>query len=302
MRFLFALFLALALCYSARSQATDPPDITAKVIEVIDGDTFAIKDPETGHRRRVSLPALDAPELPQKYGKEAKANLEKLLKGQSVTISYVTRGNRPVIAKIAVNGQDAGLAQLKAGFAWFMRGKPFKDGDNDRRQYGPAESEAKRAKLGLWQDPEPITPAEYRKQAKIAAFGPAPPLETQVVGNKTTKKFHMPHCPGYKGVAEKNRVLFATAEAAAKDGYTLAGNCRGTPKPKPVVAAASAPDVSAPTAKSNEPAQFVGNKNTKVYHKRGCPGYSRVIPANAVNFSSSEAAEKAGYRRAKNCP
>jgi endonuclease YncB( thermonuclease family) len=304
MRYLFSFIFALVLCAGVWAQAPsaeEPPDVTAKVLEVIDGDTFAVRDPVTNRRKQISLPALDAPELAQARGKEAKKSLEKLINGREVTISYVVRSKRPVVAKVTANGADVGLAQLTAGWAWFIRGKPFKDGDNDRRQYGLAETEAKTAKRGLWQDAEPLTPAKYRKQAKEAAFGPAPPLDEQIVGNKVTRKYHMPHCAGYKGVALKNRALFATATDAEKEGYTLAGNCRATPKPKPKPVAATNEAAPASPALSAEDAPFVGNKNSKIYHKRGCPGYKRVTPLNAVGFLTSEAAEAAGYRRAKNC-
>lgn len=302
MRYFLALFCCLAWCVGAWAQELPPPpDVTAKVLTVVDGDTFAIKDPVTGRRKQVSLPALDAPELLQKYGKESRASLEKLIGGREVTLSYVIRSKRPTVAKVTANSADVGLAQLTAGWAWFIRGKPFKDGDNDRRQYGLAEADAKTAKRGLWQDAEPLTPAKYRKQAKEAAFGPLPPLATQVVGNKVSRKYQMPHCPGYKGVALKNRVLFATATDAEKEGYTLAGNCRGAPKVKPAAAPVAVTETAPVAVASDEPALFVGNKNSKIYHKRGCPGYKRVTPLNAVNFPTAGAAEAAGYRRAKNC-
>ena len=302
MRYFCSILLGFTFCLCLRAQEpAPPPDVTAKVMAVVDGDTFAIKDPITGRRKQVSLPALDAPELLQKYGKEARNNLERLIGGKVVTLSYVIRSKRPTVAKVALNNADVGLEQLKAGWAWFTRGKPFKEGDNDRRLYGVTETEAKTAKRGLWQDAEPLTPAKYRKQAKEAAFGPLPKLEKQIVGNKTTRKYHMPHCTGYKGVALKNRVLFATATDAEKEGYTLAGNCRATPKAKPA-GAPVATEPAPPVINSGEAPPYIGNKNTKVYHKRGCPGYKRVTPYAAVGFAKAEDAEAAGYRRAKNCP
>jgi phosphatidylserine/phosphatidylglycerophosphate/cardiolipin synthase-like enzyme len=44
-----------------------------------------------------------------------------------------------------------------------------------------------------------------------------------------------------------------------------------------------------------------GNKNSKIYHLPGCPGYSRLSPASKVTFRSEAEAVGAGYRRAKNC-
>jgi Metal binding domain of Ada len=47
--------------------------------------------------------------------------------------------------------------------------------------------------------------------------------------------------------------------------------------------------------------QIVGNKNSRIYHLPGCPGYNSVSAANRVTFRTSAEAEEAGYRKAKNC-
>ena len=57
---------------------------------------------------------------------------------------------------------------------------------------------------------------------------------------------------------------------------------------------------STPAAPSS--GQIVGNKKSKIYRAPGCPGYNSVSAANRVTFKSEEAAEAAGYRKAKNCP
>lgn len=45
-----------------------------------------------------------------------------------------------------------------------------------------------------------------------------------------------------------------------------------------------------------------GNRNSKIYHWPGCPNYDDIAPHNRVTFRTSEEAESAGYRAAKNCP
>jgi hypothetical protein len=47
--------------------------------------------------------------------------------------------------------------------------------------------------------------------------------------------------------------------------------------------------------------KIIGNKNSKIYHAPGCPGYDSVSAANRVTVRTSAEAEAAGYRRAKNC-
>lgn len=44
-----------------------------------------------------------------------------------------------------------------------------------------------------------------------------------------------------------------------------------------------------------------GNRNSKIFHPKGCSSYNAMSPRNVVNFSSEKEAIAAGYRRAKNC-
>lgn len=44
-----------------------------------------------------------------------------------------------------------------------------------------------------------------------------------------------------------------------------------------------------------------GNRNSKIYHWRGCPNYDDIAPKNRVAFNTPEDAEAAGYRAARNC-
>lgn len=46
---------------------------------------------------------------------------------------------------------------------------------------------------------------------------------------------------------------------------------------------------------------IIGNRRSKIYHTPGCSTYARVSPQNRKRFSSAAEAEKAGYRKAKNC-
>lgn len=49
-------------------------------------------------------------------------------------------------------------------------------------------------------------------------------------------------------------------------------------------------------------ASVIGNKNSRIYHLPNCPSYSQVSPQNRVSFKTEEEAQRAGYRKAKNCP
>ncbi len=44
-----------------------------------------------------------------------------------------------------------------------------------------------------------------------------------------------------------------------------------------------------------------GNRNSKIYHLRGCPNYDDLKEKNVIWFKTKEEATSAGYRMARNC-
>jgi hypothetical protein len=92
------------------------------------------------------------------------------------------------------------------------------------------EADAKEAKLGLWKDPNPIPPWEFRHGVGQRTFDtdPSPTLFNQdlaIRGNKRSRKYHRADCPNYDDIAHHNRIPFDSAKEAEDAGYTLAGNC-----------------------------------------------------------------------------
>jgi beta-lactamase superfamily II metal-dependent hydrolase/methylphosphotriester-DNA--protein-cysteine methyltransferase len=147
-----------------------------------------------------------------------------------------------------------------------------------------------------------------------ATAKPAPANEPtpsgQIIGNKNSKIYHTPGCSTYDKVSEKNRVSFKSVEEAEAAGYRRAKNCSpseqtpATQSTTIVPSAKPSPDgaITTETPSTSTQAAVIGNKNSKIYHRLGCPGYKTVSEKNQVQFNSVEEAEKAGYRAAKNCP
>lgn len=301
--------------------------IEGKVIRVSDGDTIAVLDKDN-KQHKIRFQGIDAPESKQDFGQAAKENLSKLVFGKQVTVTWekVDKYGRTV-GKVLLDGKDVNIEQVKAGLAWHYKKYEEEQPPEDRVSYAAAEAEARAAKRGLWQDPNPTPPGEWRADVKTERWGPAPP-EGTIIGNKSSKKYHRPDCPGYRDMAERNRVFFKTVEEAEAAGYKRAGNCQpetstsstaSAPKTTPAASqapAAKAVPVAAPAkAAATSPAattttaaatattgEIIGNKNSKIYHRPDCPGYNNVSEKNQVKFKSAAEAEAAGYRVAKNCP
>jgi endonuclease YncB( thermonuclease family) len=301
--------------------------IEGKVINVHDGDTITVLD-QSNKKFAIRLQGIDAPELKQEFGSVSQKNLSSLVLGKQVTIVWTKVDKyRRTVGTIMIDGRDVNIEQVKAGMAWHFKKYEDEQKPEDRVTYAAAEQAARAAKLGLWIDPNPTPPGDWRLDTKTARWGPAPP-EGTIIGNQTSKKYHRPDCSGYRDMAEKNRVFFKSVEEAEAAGFKRAGNCpaevqvvstkssSGTQaaRPAPSVALSSngsSTSVSKPAASVAEPSvattttgssgQIVGNKNSKIYHVPGCSTYNSVSEKNRVYFNTAEDAEKAGFRKAKGC-
>lgn len=62
-----------------------------------------------------------------------------------------------------INGQDANLAQVRAGMAWWYRKYQYEQTAQQRVAYEAAEATAAAGRVGLWRDAGPVPPWEWRK-------------------------------------------------------------------------------------------------------------------------------------------
>ncbi len=70
------------------------------------------------------------------------------------------------VGKILVDGTDANLQQVKAGLAWHYKKYQKEQSIEDRTIYAQAEEQARTEKQGLWIDPAPTPPWDWRHQRK----------------------------------------------------------------------------------------------------------------------------------------
>lgn len=238
---LSALFILL-LIFATTAAAQSRP-LVGKVVAISDGDTITILD-SSNTQHRIRLQGVDAPESKQAFGSRSKQNLSDLIFNKQVTVEWNGKDRyQRILGKVMLDGRDINLEQLKNGMAWYYKAYERDVAVADRKPYGDAEAEARASKRGLWADASPTAPWDFRrnerdgnKPAQTSTPTPDAPLVTaapetgqtigQVVGNKNSKKYHLPGCPGYNQTAEKNRVYFRTAQEAEAAGYTKAGNCK----------------------------------------------------------------------------
>src|SRR4030095_16226541 len=199
-----AVLLASLLCLSATAQ---PRIITGKVVGVSDGDTVTVLD-EQKRQHKIRLDGIDAPEASQDCGSRAKQSLSDLVFGKTVTVisSKKDRYGR-TLGKVMIDRRDINLEQIRRGFAWFYLYYAKELRPEDAVEYEKAENVAKAGKLGLWTDPAPTPPWDFRrgKTAKTQGLKPAAKAIGPIIGNRASKIYHLPNCPDYSKVSERNR-------------------------------------------------------------------------------------------------
>ena len=155
--------LALGLMAASAHAETIP----GRVVGVVDGDTVVLLDSAL-KQYRVRLQGIDAPESKQPFGQRSKQNLSSLVYGRQVVAECSKQDKyKRSVCKIVVDGKDANLAQVEAGMAWWYRTYAKEQTAADRVAYESAEIAAKEAKRGLWTDPAPVAPWDWRRGAIV---------------------------------------------------------------------------------------------------------------------------------------
>ena len=159
-------FLILFLCsvqilsQSQLSEKLSNKTFSAKVIRIMDGDTMEIlyKNVPT----KIRLAHIDCPEKrgKQPFGNNAKIALSDLCFGRLVIIKgeKYDRYKRLIAVVINDKNQNVNQEMVKLGMAWHFT----KFSKNPL--YTKLETEARKNRVGLWQDKNPIAPWLWRQK------------------------------------------------------------------------------------------------------------------------------------------
>ena len=130
---------------------------------VADGDTITVLDADKV-QHKIRLTGIDAPEKKQAFGTCSKQSLSDMVYNKTVTVETVKRDRYGrELGKVLADGKDVNLEQIRAGMAWHYKAYQRDQSAADRQAYAEAENEAKAARRGLWDDPEPVPPWEWRQ-------------------------------------------------------------------------------------------------------------------------------------------
>lgn len=155
MKHVIAFVLLLAVSASAHA------DFDGRVVKVADGDTVTVL-----HNReqvRVRLGSIDAPEKRQAFGTRSQQHLSALVFGRTVRVVEDSKDRYGrTIGVLHVQGVNVNREMVKAGMAW-----AYTDYLNDRLM-PVLEIQARVTGAGLWADPRPVAPWQFRRNEAAA--------------------------------------------------------------------------------------------------------------------------------------
>ena len=158
--------LMFVLISSLMCSSVQAGTIAGRVIRITDGDTLVVID-SNNVQHKIRLMGIDAPEKKQSYGKRSKDNLSSLVTGKYVVVEYDERDRgKLIIGKVNLNGKDINLEHIVSGMAWHYKEYQGEQSRADQLLYSEAEVDARSAKRGLWREPNPLPPWDYRKLKK----------------------------------------------------------------------------------------------------------------------------------------
>ena len=156
------LFVACLLWWPGQGMAESfvPGDV-----RVLDGDTLLVWR-ESGQRPiKVRLADIDAPEHDQAFGEASRRSLIELVSGKAVRIDPVAvdRYGR-LVARVFVGEISVNAYQIERGMAWEYSLHHRNQG------YVQLQEAARRSGVGLWAEPAPLPPSEWRRQHPFNAL------------------------------------------------------------------------------------------------------------------------------------
>ena len=157
-----ALFLTSLLLHVV-VHAADLQRLPDKIVRIVDGDTLVLE--AEGIRHRVRLAGIDAPERNQPWGQASTRELRRQVAGEPIVVDWYKRDRwERVIGIVRLNGEDVNLHLVDRGLTWHYMRYADEQMQQDRDAYAKAEKTVRAARRGLWSDPEPVPPWEWRKR------------------------------------------------------------------------------------------------------------------------------------------
>jgi endonuclease YncB( thermonuclease family) len=233
--------LVLSLMFFLHGTATwaaAPITVTGQVSRVTDGDSLWLTLASSGQPLQLRLLGIDAPEICQPWGEQAKQALAELVLGKQVTVH--TQGQDTygrTLATVFVDAVNVNKTLVQEGHAWSTRYK------FDRGPFVADERMAKALSRGLNRDGGAVMPKEFRRShgpcvvaesmppsavtvtpaTNVAATAPSVPLASLSTSNAAYR------CDGRTYCSQMHSCAEATYFLRHCPGVKMDGNNDGVP-------------------------------------------------------------------------
>ncbi len=132
-------------------------DFMGRVVGVNDGDTIVVLT-DSNQQYKVRLANIDAPEMGQPFGKEAKKVLSDFIFNKPIYVQEHGKDKYGRIIGTVLKGNDnVNRLMVRYGYAW-----AYRQYLNDNSILN-LESYAQQKKIGLWKNAENISPDQWRR-------------------------------------------------------------------------------------------------------------------------------------------
>jgi endonuclease YncB( thermonuclease family) len=217
----------------------EPATIRAVCTRVLDGDTIQYTKPD-GSQGTVRLFGVDAPEMSQRFGKEARDRLEELVLNHGILVIQKgeDRYERELGEVYAFHPK--GKTGIRYVQSWKEKGKHFvavqehllEDGlvwhftkYSDSAEYQTIQNDAKEHRRGIWQDARRVAPWDFRNGARVETAIPRNvesirETDTKVYITRTGSKYHRAGCR----YLSKSKIEIPLSRA--QSAYTPCSKCR----------------------------------------------------------------------------
>ncbi|MCE5313989.1 MAG: thermonuclease family protein [Armatimonadota bacterium] len=175
-----------------------PETFSGTVTAVTDGDTLQLD--RDGKTEKVRLYGIDAPEMKQDYGAQARQAVIDLALGKLVRVEVLKSDQyRRTVGVVTLPGNvNLNQEMVKSGLAWWYRDVAPKSVQLPRLQ-----DAAMGVRLGLWSKPDPTPPWEFRSrgsgdktaEASKCDHGNVQPVNDGIVYvSESGKCYHRENC------------------------------------------------------------------------------------------------------------
>lgn len=139
---------------------TRAEEIQGKVVRVTDGDTITVLD-AAKVQHKIRLEGIDAPEAKQAFGTRSRQALGEKVAQKEVLIRWEEKDRyQRILGDVYLGDRHINREMVLDGMAWQYRQY------NTSKELVDAESDARKARSGLWVDKAPVPPWEFRKQQR----------------------------------------------------------------------------------------------------------------------------------------